>query len=147
MLLLSLRAASSCHCEEARRSKKTSPSIADSDLALLPSKDDRGLTLLPSKRLAGKSVQGCKSLRGAIASSYLLAMTRAVAICWSRGGLLRRVCGFGNSLSKWVCVCSLSLPRRRRNKLVLLYFLSAASPRKDVAFDFRSRFDVVAFEG
>ena len=44
---------------------KTSPSIADSDLALLPSKDDRGLSWLPSERLAAKSVLGCKSLRGA----------------------------------------------------------------------------------
>ena len=44
---------------------KTSPSIADSDLALLPSKDDRSLSLLPSERLAAKSVLGCKSLRGA----------------------------------------------------------------------------------
>jgi hypothetical protein len=55
--------------------------------------------------------------------------------------------GFGNSLSKKDCGGSNSLPRQSRSQLVLLCFISAALPRKDVAFDCGYRFGFVAFEG
>ena len=41
----------------------------------------------------------------------------------------------------------MSLPRRSRYKLVLLSLLYAASPRKDVASDWKSRFGGVASDG
>ena len=50
---------------------------------------------------------------------------------------------FSNRRSKKDCGGSISLPRKSQYKLVLLFLLSAALPRKGVAFDYRIRFSVL----